>query len=103
MAEQESEGIYVPIEWHMPEDLISRYANNIVVQFEQHEFIVCFFEVRPPILIGSSEEIKAKLEQTESVRAECVARIIVAADRMPSFIKALQDNLDRYLATKESE
>jgi hypothetical protein len=100
MAEQEIKGIYVPIEWHAPEDLISRYANNILVQHEEHEFIISFFEIRPPLLLGSPEEIKAKLEQTESVRAECVARIIVAADRMPSFIEALQGNLEKYLAIK---
>jgi hypothetical protein len=100
MAEQKAEGIYVPIEWYVPEDLVSRYANNIVVQYEEHEFIISFFEVRPPVLLGSSEEIKAKLEQVKSVRAECVARIIVAADRMPVFIEALQGNLEKYLAQK---
>jgi len=100
MTEREPEGIYVPLEWHISEDLISRYANNIVVQFEGHEFIISFFEVRPPVLLGSSEEIEAKLKQFESVRAECVARIIVAADRMPGFVEALQANLNKYLAQK---
>ncbi len=100
MAEREVEGIYVPIEWHVPEDLISRYANNIVVQHTEDEFIISFFEARPPLLLGPSEEIKAKLEQIKSIRAECVARIIVAAEKMPSVIEALQGNLDKYLARK---
>ena len=29
MAEQEPEGIYVPIKWHFPENIINRYVNTV--------------------------------------------------------------------------
>jgi hypothetical protein len=102
VAEQEEKEIlFIPIEWHFPEHIASRYATNLVVQSSQHEFIISFFEVRQPIVLGSPEERKAQLEQIKSVRAECVARIIVAAERMPEFIQALQVRVDAFRAGRE--
>jgi Protein of unknown function (DUF3467) len=88
----------VPIQWHFPDDIVSRYATNLVVQHTEHEFSISFFEVRPPILVGSPEDIQAALQRVESVPAVCIARIIVAAERMPEFLRVLQDNLAQYQA-----
>jgi hypothetical protein len=106
MAEDKLEETHfaqVPLEWYVPEDLVSRYATNLVVQHSEHEFVISFFEIHPPLLLGTPEEIEAKLKQIESVQAHCVARIIVAAERMPEFLQVLQHNLDRYFARKELE
>lgn len=84
----------IPIEWHIPEQIITRYASNMVVQNTGQEFIVSFFENFPPLMFGTPADL-AKLDKMESVRAECIARIIVSKDRMPRFIQALQTNLDR--------
>jgi len=97
MNEQNLEGqIILPLEWHIPDGILSRYVTNIVVQHTEHEFIISFFEVRPPIVLGSDEEKEAQLKQIDSVRAECVARIVVAADRLPDFIRVLNENLATY-------
>lgn len=96
MVDQKDDGIILPIEWHYPEGLVSRYATNIVVQHTDQEFIISFFEVLPPVVLGSPEEQKAKTEQIKSVRGECVARIIISVDRMPEFVEALQNNLEKY-------
>jgi hypothetical protein len=93
----------VPIEWHTPAEIVSRYASNLVVQHTQHEFIISFFEVLPPILLGLPEERQTQLEQIESVQAQCVARIVVAANRMPEFVKVLQDNVEQYLNASKQE
>lgn len=104
MSEQMSEeGRVVPINWYFPENIVSRYATNLLVQHSEHEFIISFFETRPPVLLGPPEEVKARLDQIDSVRAECVARIIIAAERMPEFVQVLRDNLERYLSRKEME
>jgi len=95
MSENE-QGIAVPIEWCYPDNIISGYATNVIVQHTEHEFILSFFEVRPPILLGSSEELKEKALHIKSIKAECVARIIVSAERMPNFVRVLQDNLSKY-------
>jgi len=101
MAEQDLEPILIPVEWHVPDDLASHYATNLVVQHTEHEFNIFFYEIRPPLLIGSPEEVREGLEKVELVRANCVAHIIVAPDRMPEFVQVLQTSLERYRSKLE--
>ena len=82
-------------EWNIPDDIVARYATNMVVQRTEHEFIISFFEVKPPLFLGSPEEIIEQTKKLDSVRANCVAQVIVAADKMPSFIEDLETNLKR--------
>jgi len=104
MSEHEELAVYqLPIEWYFPEDIISRYAMNLVVQHSEHEFIISFFEVERPLVFGPPEQVGARLKEIKSVRAKCVARIIVAAERMPEFVRVLQANLDSYLAKKSEQ
>jgi hypothetical protein len=95
-------GVAVPIDYRVPEDFVSRYATHIVVQHLEHEFMLSFFEVRPPLLVGAPEKIREDLAHLDSVRAECVARIIVSEGELPRFIAALQENYDRYVADREA-
>jgi hypothetical protein len=74
----------------------SVYATNITVQHTPHEFVISFYEAHPPVILGSAEERDAQLQAIDHVYAPCVARITVAASRMESIVKALQENLDRY-------
>ena len=101
MEEHESKK-NIPIEWYVPEDITSRYSNNIVVQHTDSEFIVSFFETIPPALIGSPENIKAQLDNVEKIRSKCVARIIISPGKMKAFIQALNGNLEKFLSRKES-
>jgi len=80
----------LPIDWHIPDALIPRYATNIVVQHTEHEFVISFFEIPPPILLGSPDEQAAQARGLTSVRAECLARIVVSPSRMPEFLDVLQ-------------
>lgn len=97
MSEQESQDTVVkPIGWMFPEDLVSRYATRIVVQHEKHEFVISFFELQHPPLLGSPEEARALLEKMEFVPAKCVARVVVSPSRIQGFIDALQKNYAKY-------
>jgi len=100
--QQQPGQVALPIEWHFPEGLQSRYATNAVAQNGQFEVIISFFEAQLPLLLGQPEENKAQLEQLGSIRAECVSRIIVAAENLPTIIAVLQTALDNYLASKSS-
>lgn len=93
----------LPIEWCYPDDLISRYATNMVVQYTEHEYTISFFEVRPPLLLGTPEQISERLKAIDSVKATCVARVIVAADRLQDFIDALQANVARRPGLQEQQ
>lgn len=88
------------IEWSSPENIISRYATNMVVQSTENEFIISFYEVRPPLLFGPPPE---GVEPPSVVRAECVARVIVSPGRMPNFVRVLQQQLERYQTEEEED
>jgi hypothetical protein len=81
------------IDWNVPNDVQTRYATNLVVQSAAHEYIISFFEIRPPILLGSPEERQVTAQEIKSLPATCVARIVVARDKMPEFAKVLHDHV----------
>jgi hypothetical protein len=95
LAAQERE---IPLIWDIPEDLTSGYATNMLVQIGEHEFFVSFFEAQPPIIIKPQD-----VEKLESVRAECLARLVILPDRMEAFIEVLQKQLDIFKARKKAE
>jgi hypothetical protein len=91
MTDEEPEDTYAaPLEWHFGDNIIPRYATNMLVQSGDHEFYVAFFETIPPIVMGTPEERHAQAAQVTSVRAECVGRIVIARDRLPGFVQVLQ-------------
>ena len=86
----------VPIEF-VPSDIPGLYATNIVVQHTPTEFVISFWEVKaPPILGTTEEEKKATFEGVEQVPAHCVARVVVSPGRMKGFAGAMQENWESY-------
>jgi hypothetical protein len=106
-AEQEEEQlspvINLPFEWSVPDNVQSQYASAVFVQSGPYEIALSFFETRPPILAGTPEENRVKLEQLGSIHSKCVGRIIIDPDLVPKFIEALQTGLEGYCAYKRSE
>jgi len=47
---QSPQQITIPLEWHVPDHISSRYADNVVVQPRKHDIIISFFESQPPPL-----------------------------------------------------
>jgi len=86
------EVVEVPIAWHYPEGQAATFANHMVVQHDDHEFHLSFFEIKPPLTFAGDE---ATVKGLKSIPAECVARIVVAKGRMKQFIEALQSNFER--------
>lgn len=93
MAESRAGSVRLPIDWHCGDEITSRYATEMTVQHTDQEFLLSFYEIIPPVLSGSPHERKAQAEALGQVRANCLARIIVSAARMPGFIKAMNENL----------
>lgn len=79
----------VPLKFHIPDDIITRFASHMVVQTLENEFKVSFFETNPEIILDDQEPSK-------EVQANCVASIIINANKLPTFINALQRQLARY-------
>ena len=98
MAKQrEQQGVLVQLDFHVPEDIVSRYATNIVVQYTGSEFIVSFFEAKPPILLGSPEENLETMRLLGRIRADCVARVVVAPEHMQEFLKVIKEQVTKNL------
>lgn len=102
MTEEKPKG-QVPIEWHISEDIDSKYATNLVIQHSEHEFIIDFFEMRRPLILGNPDQVREQWQKIESVRAECVAQIIVSPDRMQEFIDVMQAGLNKYVGKEMEE
>ena len=97
----QSTSINIPVDWHIPEDFPSPYASNMFVQVGEYEIVLSFFQTKLPLLTGTPEENKAKLEQLGIIQANCVGKIIVNPDLIPKIIEALQTTYDGYVATKK--
>ena len=86
----------IPLKWYIPDQIITRFASNMVVQTIENEFKISFFEIKPDIVLDPSNPLP------KEVRAECVTSVIVTADRLPKFIEALQKQLDNYNSIKKA-
>ena len=92
----------IPIDWHFPSDIISRYATNMTVQGTPNEVIISFFELFPPMVLGPTPEAtQAQVMRIKSLQAKCVARLVILPDKLPEFIEVLQKSLDGFEARKK--
>ncbi len=73
------------------------YATNMMVQSTDQEFIVTFFEARPPYIQGETPDERraqaAKLDNT--IDAVEVARVVISPERLPVFISLLEQQAQR--------
>ncbi len=86
----------VSVQFHTDPNLPTLYATNFTVQHTDHEFVVSFYEARPPLLLGTPEEVAAQLQKVGAIQANCVARIVVTPGRMTDFVEVLQKNFSRF-------
>lgn len=102
MAEKD-QGKAIRIDFEFPPDFPTQYASNLVVQHTEHDFTISFFDIRPPLLVGTEDDKAGQLASIAVVRATPLARIVVAASRMHEFVRVLQDNLKTFQASAPSE
>jgi len=82
---QEQSGVTdLPIEWHFPEGMLSRYANSVLVRAGLYEMTIAFLEVQWPDLLDK------EFEELEATRVECVGKIIVRTALVPALIDMLE-------------
>jgi hypothetical protein len=87
----------IRIERIYPADLQSHFVSNIVVQHQPDMFILSFFEIWPPPILGESEEEKQReLDALDHVEAKCVARLAVTPSKMKEFLETMSENLRNY-------
>lgn len=93
MAKKANDSKLVRLNWVFPPDLQTHFVMNMTVQSQPDHFILSFFEVTPPPIIGETEEEKqAFMDGISSVDAKCVARVVVTPDKMKEFVEVLSQN-----------
>lgn len=91
-----TKGTLLPLKWYVPDDIVTRYASNMVVQILENEFKITFFEMKPDIQSALAGE------SPKEVQAACVASIIINPNKIPVFIGALQKQHDLYTSITKS-
>jgi len=87
----------VRIDRRYPDNLQSHFVSNIVVQHQPDHFILSFFEVWPPAILGESDAEKQQaLDSVDCVEAKCVARLVFTPARMKEFAQLMSENLINY-------
>lgn len=93
--------VQTSIHFNLPVEMPSVYGTNLLIQESEFEIILSFFEVQPPILLGTEQENLEEIKKT-GVRADCVARVTIAKDRFDGMVKAMQGFLSD-IKTREKE
>jgi hypothetical protein len=89
----------VPLKRTYPPDLQSHFVMNIVVQHQPDYFVLSFFEIWPPPVLGETDEDRLEeIEQIEEVEARCVARLVVTPEKMRDFIGVMSTNFQNWEA-----
>jgi hypothetical protein len=104
MGKKPSKGIpdsvQIPIHWNS-EGMPVVFANQMLVNMDEHEVHLHFYEIAPPVIYGSDEQRQKQIESLSSVTARGVVRVILSKDRLPAVIEALQTIAHR-IAEKKS-
>lgn len=105
----EFETVHLATRFRGAENMRGIYAHHMTIQPIEHEIALSFFELRPPLVYGTSEEIEqqiAKVAETGIIDADCVARILVSKGKFMQFVKAMNDfvaSVRADIARKEAE
>ncbi len=94
----------IKINFIFPDNLESKFVNNVVIQHQRDYFTLYFFETIPPPILGETKEEKQNyIEKIESVDSKCIARFILTPEKMEVFINAMQENLNSHKKIIEFE
>jgi hypothetical protein len=100
----EVEAKAVRINFNMPVDMPSVYATNILLQKMEHEVLVSFYEVQPPIFLNEANQSEnAKILERSGVRADCVAKVIIANERFAAFADVMKKLASQLKAEEKRE
>lgn len=85
------------LDFAVPDDIKTLYANEMAVQDMQTEFILSFFEVRLPI----NGKRDLELGKDSTLKPICVSRLAISVERIPDIIKVLQSRFEKFIKRRE--
>lgn len=93
--ENETKHKSIPVEFVIPPELISYYPNNYIIQDNGNDFVISFFEIFPPIVLGNPEEVEIQVNNIDKVQAKCIARLQFSNEHFQEFLKVMNDHFEK--------
>ena len=84
------------INWKVPESIQTLHATNVLIQQRGTEFHLQFFEVLPPIVVGTPQEQAQAYQEMESVDGICVARIVLSLENMQGLMQVINESMNNF-------
>ena len=84
------------IEYPKDDGVYPLFANNVVVQIGSDGYVLGFYSVFPPIVIGSEAEINASLSAMKVVNAKCVSKILLSPEEAKRLATVLTDAIAKH-------
>lgn len=100
MSEESRRHVDIPIEWCVPPDLQTFFSNNFVIQNIGENFIISFFEIFPPILLGEPQAVQLQMAMIDKISAKCLARIVVSKTGFAEFVQLMNEQFQKLQENK---
>ena len=91
-------GKQISIQYDAGDNVVTRIATQSLLQFTGQEYLLSFYEVRPPLVVGSPDEMQRQLDKIDSVRGECIARLAFT----PVRLRELSEVIAKHIAATDS-
>jgi hypothetical protein len=103
----EREKVLVELEYVFPESVSAHSVNQFVIQYDKGQYRLSFFDIRPPMAIGTEDEQLEMLRKIGKVQAQCRAEVVISESRLPELLLAVAENLrntapDRFAEVEDS-
>ncbi len=82
--------VKVPIKYHIPDTITTKYVTNTTVQILEEEFKLSFFEMKPKLNFDKNAKAPS------DIQVDCVAAVIMTPTKISRLIDALKKQLDTY-------
>lgn len=93
---------FLTIEWPVDPGA-AQFANNIVVQSDERTLYLSFFQLNPPMIMGSQAERKQQLDAMSSIEPRLISRIALPLDQMEKLDEAMKEHLVKRAKRRASE
>ncbi len=87
----DNESVTLNIDFQQPPGVPTRFATHVVIQMTGHEYILSFYEIKTPVVLGDDKAQLDQLRELESIPAEYVARIAVPPERFHEMLRVLNN------------
>lgn len=86
----------IRIERTMSEKVKTHFATNFAVQRTEEYFIITFYELFPPLIVGTDEERRAQLSELETIESKALTRVVVTPAHFRELMGHMESQLEKY-------